>query len=103
MATSSEFSMYKNLSIADKSDMTLELAAFIDGGLFWDREKNDIRGLNNYFSKRTLADAGFGLRLNTSIFEKDLYLRLDFPIYIFNGDISETNFNNWVFSFQRSI
>ena len=103
MATSSEFSIYKNLSIADKADMTIELAAFIDGGLFWDREKNDVLELNNYFTKRTLADAGFGLRLNTSMFEKDLYLRLDFPIYIFNGDISKTNFKNWLFSFQRSL
>ncbi|MEC7736175.1 MAG: hypothetical protein VX651_02430, partial [Candidatus Neomarinimicrobiota bacterium] len=103
MATSSEFSIYKNVSKADKAEITLELAAFIDGGLFWDREKNDVLELNNYFTKRTLADAGFGLRLNTSIFEKDLYLRLDFPIYIFNGDISETNFKNWLFSFQRSI
>ena len=37
MATSSEFSIYKNLSKADRAEFILEFAAFIDGGLFWDR------------------------------------------------------------------
>jgi outer membrane protein assembly factor BamA len=103
MATSSEVSIYKNLSKADIADIILEFAAFIDGGLFWDREKNDALELNNYFTKRTLADAGVGLRLKTDIFEKDLYLRIDLPFFIHNKGKTSIDEKNWIISFQRSI
>jgi hypothetical protein len=103
MATSSEFSIYKNLSKADKADIILELAAFIDGGIFWDRldEKSNLIG--STFNSRTLADGGVGLRLKTDIFEKDLYLRIDLPFFIHNNGDSEVEEKNWIISFQRSI
>ena len=103
MATSSEVSIYKNLSKADKADIILELAAFMDGGLFWDREKNDALELNNYFTKRALVDGGVGLRLKTDIFEKDLYLRIDLPFFIHNKGKTSIDKKNWIISFQRSI
>ena len=103
IATSSEFSINKNLSKPDKANIILEFAAFIDGGLFWDREKNDAMGLNNYFTKRTLADAGVGLRMKTDIFEKDLYLRIDLPFFIYEKGGSRFDKKNWIISFQRSI
>ena len=107
IASSSEISVYKNLSRADKPDIIFELSAFFDGGIFWDRESyrtfDGRMRLNDYFSKRTLADAGLGIRLNTSLLEKDVFIRIDLPFYIFDGNDSKINFNNWVFSFQRSI
>ncbi len=103
MATSSEFSINKNLSKPDKANIILEFAAFIDGGLFWDRKKNDALELNNYFTKRTLADGGVGLRLKTDIFEKDLYLRIDLPFFIHDKGGSRFDKKNWIISFQRSI
>ena len=103
MATSSEFSINKNLSKPDKANIILEFAAFIDGGLFWDRKKNDALELNNYFTKRTLADGGVGLRLKTDIFKKDLFLRIDLPFFIHDKGGSRFDKKNWIISFQRSI
>jgi hypothetical protein len=104
MATSSEVSIYKNLSKADKANIILEFAAFIDGGLFWDRLDKESNLIGSTFNSRTLADAGVGLRLKTDIFEKDLYLRIDLPFFIHdNEDSSFDNFENWIISFQRSI
>ena len=107
IASTSEVSIYKNLARPDKPDIIFELSAFFDGGIFWDREKYrtfdlTVR-LNDHFTKRTLADAGLGIRLNTSLLEKDLFIRVDFPFYVYDGNDSNLNFNNWVFSFQRSI
>jgi hypothetical protein len=103
MATSSEFSIYKNLSKADKADITLELAAFIDGGLFWDRLDEESNLIGSTFNSRTLADGGVGLRLKTDIFEKDLYLRIDLPFFIHNKGETSIDEKNWIISFQRSI
>ncbi|MBT4054208.1 MAG: hypothetical protein HOE74_03625, partial [Candidatus Marinimicrobia bacterium] len=108
MATSSEISIYKNLSKADKTDIILEFAAFIDGGLFWNRlfldPMDESYRIGSTFNSRTLADGGVGLRLKTDIFEKDLYLRIDLPFFIHdNEDSSFDNFENWIISFQRSI
>ena len=107
IASTSEVSIYKNLARPDKPDIIFELSAFFDGGIFWDREKYrtfDLAvRLNDHFTKRTLADAGLGIRLNTSLLEKDLFIRVDFPFYVYDGNDSKLNFNNWVFSFQRSI
>ena len=64
------------------------------------KEYTDIQRAN------ILADVGLGLRFNTSIFEKDLYIRFDFPFLVYDGsDGSDWNLNskNWVFSFQRSL
>ena len=67
--------------------------------------KNTITAieLNNYFTKRTLADGGVGLRLKTDIFEKDLYLRIDLPFFIHDNSGSRFDNKNWIISFQRSI
>jgi len=100
-------SLLKNLARPEKSAINIELAAFIDGGLFWNRERvRSVVGrfeLNNNFIKRNLADAGLGIRMNTSLFESDIYMRLDFPFFIYDGYSSEVDLNNWVFSFQRSL
>jgi len=103
MATSSEVSIYKNLSKADKADIILEFAAFIDGGLFWDRFNTGTKEIGTKFNSRTLADGGLGLRLKTDIFEKDLYLRIDLPFFIHNNGASSIDKKNWIISFQRSI
>ena len=62
-----------------------------------------IHGILIGFFDRYLGNVGFGTRLNTKLFEKELFLRVDVPAYIFNDGISEINFHNWIFSFQRSI
>ena len=61
--------------------------------------------LNPYFKSRSLADAGVGIRFSTKLFERDLYVRLDLPFYVYDddGNTSDISFNNWVFSFQRSL
>ena len=107
ISSTTEFSLFKNIAKADQDAIDLEFTAFVDGGIFWDREKislNYNRGLlNTYFTRRDLANAGIGIRLNTKLYEKDIYLRLDFPFYVYNVNNSEISFNNWVFSFQRSL
>ena len=103
VASSSEISIHKNLASPYRSDINVEFSTFFDGGIFWDREKNSRQRLNNHFSDRVLADAGFGLRINTSLFEKDVFFRIDIPCFIYDGNESKINFDNWVFSFQRSL
>ena len=107
VSSTTELSLFKNIAKADQEAINLEFATFIDGGIFWDRDNVSISGsdriLNQEFEKRNLVDAGMGIRLNTSLLEKDIYIRLDFPFYIYDGESSEINFNNWIFSFQRSL
>ena len=103
IASSSEISIHKNLASPYRSDINVEFSTFLDGGIFWDREKNSRQRLNNHFSDRVLADAGFGLRISTSLFEKDIFFRIDIPCFIYDGNESKINFDNWVFSFQRSL
>jgi hypothetical protein len=107
MATSSEFSINKNLSKPNKANIILEFAAFIDGGLFWDRlfwdPLDKSYRIGSTFNSRTLADGGVGLRLKTDIFEKDLYLRIDLPFFIHDNSGSRFDNKNWIISFQRSI
>ena len=103
VASSSEISIHKNLASPYRSDINVEFSTFFDGGIFWDREKNSRQRLNDHFSDRVLADAGFGLRINTSLFEKDIFFRIDIPCFIYDGNQSKINFDNWVFSFQRSL
>tara|TARA_Y100000590_G_scaffold435016_1_gene553944 strand:+ start:739 stop:3747 length:3009 start_codon:yes stop_codon:yes gene_type:complete len=83
-------------------DINIEIAAFNDGGFFWDRP--DLTKSN--YVKRTLLDGGLGFRFNTSIFEQDLYLRIDIPFFTYNDSRkkpSQVDWNNWIISFQRSI
>ena len=72
----------------------------IDDQWGFEKKYTDIQKVNIF------ADVGLGLRFNTSIFEKDLYIRFDLPFLIYDGsDGSDwsSNSKNWVFSFQRSI
>jgi hypothetical protein len=90
-------------------DISTELALFTDFGQFFCRRIDDQWGEKKYTDiqkANIFADVGLGLRFNTSIFEKDLYIRFDFPFLIYNGADSpdwSLNSKNWVFSFQRSL
>jgi len=96
-AFSSEASIPRSIK---KLNFNIEFAAFVDGGVFWDR----FEKIETKFNSRTLADGGVGLRLKTDIFEKDLYLRIDLPFFIHDNEgTSFDNFENWIISFQRSI
>jgi len=96
-AFSSEASIPRSIK---KLNFNIEFAAFVDGGVFWDR----FEKIETKFNSRTLADGGVGLRLKkTDIFEKDLYLRIDLPFFIHNNGDSEVEEKNWIISFQRSI
>jgi hypothetical protein len=48
-------------------------------------------------------DAGFGFRVSRDFLGTNWYVRLDFPFWIKEGKISSTDFEKFVFSFQRSI
>jgi len=37
------------------------------------------------------------------MFEKEMFLRIDVPVLLYNNGNSELNFESWVISFQRSI
>ena len=94
-----EVSIYLKLS---DHNAGIELATFIDGGVFWDRQDLDKE---NYVN-RNLLDGGFGFRFDTSIFEHDLYFRIDIPFFTYNNsreNRSKLDFNHWIVSFQRSI
>ena len=52
---------------------------------------------------RKLADAGIGIRLSSTVYDKPLYLRLDFPLILFKDGDKLENDTKWVISFQRSI
>ena len=95
--------------VADKgffeNKLNISLAVFADVGVFLDKgyphpwyPKHEKRTIS-----RTIADAGFGTRLKTNIFEKEFFLRIDVPIFLYNNGNSEVNFESWVISFQRSI
>jgi hypothetical protein len=99
-AFSSEASISRSIK---KLNFNIEFAAFVDGGMFWDRFNTDKEEIGTKFNSRTLADAGLGLRLKTNIFEKDLYIRIDLPFFIYEKGGSEVKEKNWVISFQRSI
>ena len=99
-AFSSEVDYSKSIK---KIDTRIQLAAFVDGGMFWDRFNTDKEEIGTKFNSRTLADAGLGLRLKTNIFEKDLYIRIDLPFFIYEKGGSEVEEKNWIISFQRSI
>ena len=72
--------------------ISFELALFTDGGIFY----------NNGLTRR-LADAGLGIRLGSSIFNKPLYLRIDFPFILFKNDQIMNNSTKWIISFHRGI
>ena len=72
--------------------ISLELAFFADGGIFY-----------NSGTIRKLGDAGIGIRISSTVYDKPLYLRLDFPFILFKDGENLENDTKWVISFQRSI
>ena len=107
VSSTTEFSLFKNIAKDNQEAIDLEFTAFVDGGIFWDRKNTSANVnreiLNASFTKRNLADAGVGIRFRTKLYERDLYVRLDLPFYVYDGNTSDISFNNWVFSFQRSL
>ncbi|MBT3946183.1 MAG: hypothetical protein HOF42_07130, partial [Candidatus Marinimicrobia bacterium] len=73
---------------------------------FWDRLNTETKIIGAKFNSRILGDAGVGIRVNTTLFEKELFLRIDLPFFIMPDETignSYINWENWVFSFQRSL
>ena len=102
-AFTSEVSLSKSIK---KLNLGVEFAAFVDGGMFWDRLNVDTQTIETEFNSRMMGDAGIGIRLNTDLFEKDLFLRIDFPFYTLPDKILENphiDWNHWIISFQRSL
>tara|TARA_B110000046_G_scaffold88895_1_gene97024 strand:- start:155 stop:3067 length:2913 start_codon:yes stop_codon:yes gene_type:complete len=91
VSTSNELGFFTTMP---KINLSTEIIAFADGGVFLNEDP---------FKKRYLGDAGFGVRFDTSFFEKDIYIRLDFPFIIYDDNSLSLDWNNWIFSFQRSI
>ena len=63
-AFSSEASISRSIK---KLNFNIEFAAFVDGGMFWDRFNTNTEKIETKFNSRTLADGGVGLRLKTDI------------------------------------
>jgi outer membrane protein assembly factor BamA len=99
VSSSTEFVADKGLF---ENRLNISFSIFADAGIFWDKAPYHPWYPNRVFD-RYLGNVGFGTRLNTKLFEKELFLRFDVPAYIFNDGNSEINFHNWIFSFQRSI
>ena len=91
VSTSNELGFFTTMP---KINLSTEIIAFADGGVFLNEGPS---------KKRYLGDAGFGVRFDTSFFEKDIYIRLDFPFIIYDDNSLSLDWNNWIFSFQRSI
>ena len=62
-----------------------------------------ILSFSNGFNNEILMDAGFGFRLSKDLLGKNWYVRVDFPFWIKEGKTSSTDYDKFVFSFQRSI
>ena len=96
---SSEISVSRRFSFLD---LWSELALFIDGGIFWDKDRASSN-VDLEYGRRSLADAGAGLRLKREVFGKDFYLRVDLPFFMYENNPQKINPGNWIFSFQRSL
>ena len=99
ISSSTEFVADKGLF---ENKFNISFSVFADVGIFWDKAPGHPWYSNRIYD-RYLGNGGFGARLNTKLFEKELFLRFDVPAYIFNDGNSKINFQNWIFSFQRSI
>ena len=77
-----------------------ELALFGDAGVLNDSAPF---GKDRTFANDVLMDFGFGLRLKTSVFGQELYLRLDLPWYLVEAGRGTTDFSNLIFSFQQGL
>ena len=95
--------LQRSLLIKDFENIfNISFSIFADAGIFWDKAPDHPWYPNRVFD-RYLGNVGFGTRLKTKLFEKELFLRFDVPKLIFDDGSSEINFHNWIFSFQRSI
>ena len=103
IASSTEAAIFKNLAGTNQEPINIEIVSFTDVGVFWDRHNENTNQLETKFSKRFLADAGFGFQLETTLLGKNLFIRFDIPYYLYNGSESSIDWNNWVFSFQKSL
>ena len=81
-------------------EIQFELALFTDVGVV-NGSKFSLG--DNGFNNETLMDAGFGFRLSKDLLGKNWYVRVDFPFWIKEGKTSSTDYDKFVFSFQRSI
>lgn len=79
----------------------IEHAAFLDAG-WLDNSKRDIQP-QYAVDNSLLMDAGIGLRINKNVLGQNIYLRIDLPFWTSLDGESKIDFNNWVFSFQKSI
>ena len=96
------------ISYPDIYNISADFALFSDVGTFFSRNSfQNIFELPQYkgsYITRIYADAGLGLRLSTSFFEKDLHIRFDMPFLLYDDRLgSRLNRSNWIFSFQRSF
>ncbi|MDP7608971.1 MAG: hypothetical protein QF814_04530, partial [Candidatus Marinimicrobia bacterium] len=77
-----------------------ELSLFTDIGLV---NGSKFHVGDNLFDEDVLMDAGFGFRVSKKVLGKNWFFRVDFPFWMKEGNISKTDFENFIFSFQRSI
>lgn len=106
IASTTEACLQKNLAKENQDPVNLEFVTFADAGIFFNRNVEDTyhRDVSNIqHESRFLANGGIGLRFGTKFYEKDIFLRIDFPFYTFDGSNSNMQSNKWVFSFQKSI
>jgi hypothetical protein len=80
--------------------INFELALFTDIGLV---SGSKFHVGDNLFDEDILMDAGFGFRVSKKVLGKNWFFRVDFPFWIKEGNIETTDFENFIFSFQRSI
>ena len=99
ISTSNELCLNGNIP---KINLSTEFATFFDGGLFWENQFPYFKN-SNEANKRIMADAGIGVRFNTSFFEKDFYIRFDFPFLMYDINSLNMDWSNWIFSFERSL
>lgn len=81
-------------------DTKFELAIFTDVGLV--NGSKYIPG-DKGFDEEMLIDAGLGFRVSRDFLGTNWYVRVDFPFWIKEGKTSSTDFEKFIFSFQRSI
>ena len=103
ISTSNEISIIKDFAKRNNLPFNIEIASFMDYGIFWNKPLRSISSLENNYGKRIFADAGIGIRFDTEMLGKNIYVRLDFPILMYSQSDVQINYNTWVFSFQRSL
>ena len=91
----------KDFLLLGEEPKNLELKLFSDIGSFWNKYYHPW--VFESYKNKTLADAGIGFSFDTEFFERNLFIRFDFPFFIYNGSNSNFSSDSWLFSFQRSM